>query len=83
MEKNSQGFVVVIDDDPQMRSLLIDHLELENYYVKSFADGLDAMKFLMSSDHEATQVELVLTDLRMPEMDGLSVLRQLRRHRSC
>jgi len=81
MEKNSQGFVVVIDDDPQMRSLLIDHLELENYYVKPFADGLEAMRFLLGSDPEAAQVELVLTDLRMPEMDGLSVLRQLRPQR--
>lgn len=78
MEKTSQGFVVVIDDDPQMKSLLIDHLELSNYYVKSFSDGLEAMQFLMGSSPEAQQVELVLTDLRMPEMDGLSVLRQLK-----
>lgn len=78
MEKTSQGFVVVIDDDPQMRSLLVDHLELSNYHIKSFSDGLDAMQFLMGSSTEAQQVELVLTDLRMPEMDGLSVLRQLK-----
>lgn len=78
MEKTSQGFVVVIDDDPQMRSLLVDHLELTKYHVKSFSDGLEAMQFLMGSTPEAQQVELVLTDLRMPEMDGLSVLRQLK-----
>ena len=78
MEKNSQGFVVVIDDDPQMRSLLVDHLQLSDYFVKPFSDGLEAMQFLMGSSSEAGQVELVLTDLRMPEMDGLSVLRQLR-----
>jgi len=78
MKKTSQGFVVVIDDDPQMRSLLVDHLELSNYYVKPFSDGLEAMQFLLSSDPEAQQIELVLTDLRMPEMDGISVLRQLK-----
>lgn len=78
MKKTSQGFVVVIDDDPQMRSLLVDHLELSDYHVKSFSDGLEAMRFLMSAESEAQQVELVLTDLRMPEMDGLSVLRQLK-----
>lgn len=78
MEKNSQGFVVVIDDDPQMRSLLVDHLELSHYSVKAFTDGLEAMQFLMGSSNESLQVEVVLTDLRMPEMDGLSVLRQLR-----
>lgn len=78
MEQNSQGFVIIIDDDPQMRSLLIDHLELNNYTVKSFDDGLHAMKFLLGHDVEALQVDLVITDLRMPEVDGLSVLRQLR-----
>lgn len=83
MKKTSQGFVTVIEDDPQMRSLLVDHLELSDYHVKAFSDGLEAMKFLMSSDLEAQQVELVLTDLRMPEMDGISVLRQLKPLRPC
>lgn len=81
MDKNSQGFIVVIDDDPQMRSLLVDHLEISQFHVKAFADGLDAMKFLLSHNPEANQVELVLTDLRMPEVDGLSVLRQLKPQR--
>lgn len=81
MSENSQGFVVVIDDDPQMRSLLVDHLELNNYQVKSFDDGLGAMKFLLGNELEASQVELVLTDIRMPEVDGLSVLRQLKPQR--
>jgi DNA-binding NtrC family response regulator len=81
MSQNSQGFVVVIDDDPQMRSLLVDHLEMNNYQVKSFDDGLGAMQFLLGNDLAASQVELVLTDIRMPEVDGLSVLRQLKPQR--
>ncbi|MBC7467031.1 MAG: sigma-54-dependent Fis family transcriptional regulator [Bdellovibrio sp.] len=81
MEKMSQGFVVVIDDDPQMRSLLVDHLTSEKYHLKSFGDGLEAMAFLLGSDPESAQVELVLTDLRMPEMDGIDVLKQLKHAR--
>lgn len=81
MQKNSQGLVVVIDDDPQMRSLLVDHLELNNYEVKSFDDGLGGMQFLLSNTPESSQVDLVLTDIRMPEVDGLSVLRQLKPQR--
>lgn len=81
MNKFSQGFVVVIDDDPQMRSLLVDHLELSQYHVKSFGDGLEAMAFLLGTNPEAGQVELVITDLRMPEVDGLSVLQQLKHQR--
>ena len=81
MQVNSQGVVVVIDDDPQMRSLLVDHLELNNYRVKPFDDGLYAMKFLLGNDPEVSQVDLVLTDIRMPEVDGISVLRQLKPQR--
>lgn len=78
MEIMNQGFIVVIDDDPQMRSLLVDHLTFANYHVKSFSDGVDAMGFLLGTDPEAAQIELVLTDLRMPEMSGLDVLKQLK-----
>ncbi|MGZ3722899.1 MAG: sigma-54-dependent transcriptional regulator, partial [Bdellovibrionales bacterium] len=77
-DKNSRGFVVVIDDEPEMRSLLVDHLVMENYKVRDFADGGEALKFLNSDAPEASQVELVLTDLRMPEVDGLSLLRNFK-----
>jgi DNA-binding NtrC family response regulator len=75
MDKNSQGFVVVTDDDPQMRSLLVDHLQMENYHVKEFTDGAEALKFLNGGSTESELVELVITDLRMPDVDGLSLLR--------
>lgn len=80
MKENKIGLVVVIDDDPQMRSLLVDHLELSQYEVKSFGDGLEAMNFLLSKDPLVSQVDLVITDLRMPEVDGLSVLQQSKSH---
>ena len=78
MDKNSQGFVVVVDDDPQMRSLLVDHLQMENYHVREFADGAEAMAFLRGDNAEAQLVELVITDLRMPDVDGLSLLRNFK-----
>lgn len=78
IDKNAKGFIVVIDDDPEMRSLLVDHLHMEGYYVRPFSDGKEAMVFLMGSSLEAQQVELVITDLRMPEVDGMTVLRQYR-----
>jgi two-component system response regulator HydG len=77
MDKNSQGFVIIIDDDPEMRSLLIDHLTISNYHVKAFSDGLEAMRFF-KNDTLASQVELILSDIRMPEMDGISVLREVK-----
>lgn len=76
INKNTKGFIAVVDDDPEVRSMLVDHLQLDGYQVHSFEDGQKAMKFLLSNSNEAQNIEIVLTDLRMPEVDGLSILRQ-------
>lgn len=78
MSEQTRGHVVVIDDDPEMRSMCVDQLEMDGYFVRHFADGREALAFLNGNSTEATQVELVLTDLRMPEVDGLSLLRNFR-----
>lgn len=75
----SLGSIVVIDDDPEMRSMVTDHLVRQGYQVKNFSNGLDAVKYLSSSALDALGTELVLTDLRMPDLDGLDVLQQIRR----
>lgn len=75
----SLGSIVVIDDDTEMRSMVTDHLKREGYQVKNFGSSLEAIKFLSSQDLEALSTELVLTDLRMPELDGIDVLQQIKR----
>jgi DNA-binding NtrC family response regulator len=75
----SLGSITVIDDDPEMRSMVTDHLMRQGYQVKSFGSSLEAVKYLSSSGLDALGTELVLTDLRMPDLDGLDVLQQIRR----
>ncbi len=75
----SLGSITVIDDDPEMLSMVTDHLVREGYQVKSFGSSTDAIKYLSSSGLDALGTELVLTDLRMPNLDGLDVLQQIRR----
>lgn len=78
MQQNERGNVVVIDDDPEMRSMCVDQLTMDGYNVREFSDGREALAFLNGGAPEASGVELVLTDLRMPEVDGLSLLRNFR-----
>lgn len=75
MDKESRGFVVVVDDEPELRSMLVDHLNAEGYHTRAFADGNEALAFLNADTAESGNVELVITDLRMPDVDGLSLLR--------
>jgi len=75
----SLGSIVIIDDDPEMRSMVEDHLKREGYQIKSFGSSPEAVKYLSSQHLDAAGTELVLTDLRMPDLDGMDVLQQVRR----
>jgi two-component system, response regulator, stage 0 sporulation protein F len=67
--------VLVVDDEENARIGLSRILEQEGYQVDSVANGLEALEFLQ---HERVQV--IISDLRMPEMGGLTFLRELNRH---
>jgi len=64
--------VLVVDDDPGVRYTLREILEAEGVTVDEAADGAEALARL-----EATPAPLVITDLRMPGIDGLELLRRL------
>lgn len=66
--------ILLVDDDPAIRASLRFSLELEGYEVATFAAAED----LLASPHIAGGDCLVL-DYRLPGMDGLELLEQLRR----
>lgn len=65
--------VLVVEDDPQIRQLLVRVLELENLETESASNGLEGWQRL----HEAP-VDLVISDLVMPHLDGLELARRVR-----
>ena len=68
--------ILVVDDEEDARVALSKILRYEGYEVSSAGNGLEALDFLRNQD-----VELVITDINMPEMNGLTFLRELnRRH---
>ena len=82
MPKGHSGQIVVVDDDAEMRSMVTDFLRRQSYKVMEFANGLEATKFLSSGSIEALQTELVISDLRMPDMSGIDLLAQVRRFKN-
>lgn len=67
--------IVLVDDDDFFRESLGLNLIDEGYSVSSFSDGPSALSFFDEGGH----AEIVLLDWRMPGMNGLEVLRALRR----
>ncbi|MGD2143774.1 MAG: sigma-54 dependent transcriptional regulator [Anaerolineae bacterium] len=66
--------VLTIDDDDMIRSFFSSILEEEGYEVLSAATGRDGMALLRQKP-----VDVVLLDLRLPDTDGLSILRKIKR----
>jgi len=66
--------LLVVDDDIQMLSALEAALRRKGHTVETASNGIDA-----ASKLENTSVQAVITDLRMPGMDGLDLLRHVRR----
>ncbi|HET9878142.1 MAG TPA: sigma-54 dependent transcriptional regulator [Candidatus Limnocylindria bacterium] len=69
-----QRLVLVVDDDGDIRSLLKDLLTEEGYAVKTAVSGADALAAI-----EKKVPDLVMMDVKLPDMDGLAVLKQLKR----
>lgn len=69
--------ILVIDDDVDICSALQGRLTMEGYNVWTAPDGRKGVQH-----YHAHQVDLVITDVLMPEMDGLEVVRTLRRFSS-
>ncbi len=66
--------VLVVEDDPVSRKLISFHLTKEGHTVFSAANGREGLK--LAFDHLP---DLVVTDWMMPEMDGIELVRSLRR----
>ena len=63
--------ILVVDDDEIIREVVTSLLIREGYGVRAAKDGLDAVTILKTEE-----VQLVITDLRMPGADGIEVLRE-------
>lgn len=70
---SKQHYILVVDDEPHMRRVLEIMLRQAGHKVFSAADGVEALDIL-----HANPIDLVITDMRMPRMDGIQLLGQMR-----
>jgi two-component system NtrC family response regulator len=69
----SKGRILVIDDDPSLRRVLQAQLEKEEYEVEVAASAQETLSVL-----QLRSFELLITDLKMPGMSGLDLLKETR-----
>lgn len=69
--------ILAVDDSATMRHTIATTLEKEGYSVVLANDGLDALDKLKGS-----RFQVIITDINMPNMDGISLIREIRREPS-
>ena len=67
--------VLVIDDEEDFLNSLVMRIELRGFNVHGVLSGAKAIEFLVANPGE---VDVVLLDIKMPGMDGIETLRQIR-----
>ncbi len=67
------GVILAVDDSPSMRQMVRYTLENAGYEVIQASDGIEALDYAKNSS-----ADLVLTDVNMPNMDGIALCKELR-----
>ncbi|MBI2902138.1 MAG: response regulator [Candidatus Methylomirabilis oxyfera] len=70
---SAQERILVVDDDPEVRTLLSRRLRRAGYVVEEAGDGMDALGLV-----DKAVPDVVVTDMAMPRPDGLGLLKELR-----
>lgn len=66
--------IMVVDDSTSARQFIADTLKMAGYNIVEAIDGKDAMLKLMT-----TSVNMIITDLYMPNIDGIELIRKIRK----
>lgn len=69
--------ILVVDDENVIRALLVDILAEDGYHVETASNGNDALNILKNVDNFV----ILFTDIMMPEMDGIELIREARKIR--
>lgn len=75
MEENTKNHILIAEDEPQIREIWEECLAIKGFTTFSASNGLEAINVLKAND-----IELVITDIRMPVADGFVLLEYIKKH---
>jgi CheY-like chemotaxis protein len=73
MPADKKKTILIVEDDPDVLSMLIKHLRFEGYNIVSADNGMEGLKLL-----ELRNYDLVITDIVMPYVSGVGVITALK-----
>ena len=73
-EQTPKGKLLIVDDESKIRALIRKYAEYEGYQVEEAADGMEAV-----TKAEEEDFDIIIMDIMMPEMDGFTACREIRK----
>ncbi|MEA1967576.1 MAG: response regulator [Thermodesulfobacteriota bacterium] len=73
MNDERKATILIVDDEPEIRKMLSRHFRFQGYAVFEAENGVKALEVLGKN-----RVEVVITDMMMPEMNGEELLREIK-----
>ncbi len=77
---NASHRILVVDDSPLILDAVRSTFAKAGYRVDTACDGLAALELLDQSTDEASGIDLIVTDVEMPRMDGITLVKKIREH---
>ena len=74
MKESGQARLLIVDDEPHIQEMLARNFRFEGYDVITVGNGEEALDVLRK-----TRIEVVISDIQMPVMDGITLLKQIRK----
>ncbi|HDN2512525.1 TPA: two-component system response regulator BaeR [Providencia rettgeri] len=74
MAENHNAHILIVEDEPKLGQLLFDYLQAANYLPTLLSRGDEVIPYVQNN-----HTDLILLDLMLPGLDGLSVCRELRK----
>lgn len=74
--KTKHPKILIVDDMPQNVQILVELLSKENYQIHSVRDGSQVLEYVQTK-----KIDLILLDIRMPNLNGFETCRQLKAHK--
>ena len=71
-------FIVVVDDEPDVLTIVKKTLELNGFQVKEYQDPMEAAK---SFENDSKECVAVISDIKMPRMNGFELARKIKKKR--
>ncbi len=77
-EDNEQSIILIVDDDASIREIVGRVLQEEGYGIETATNGLEGLEQFYK-----TPPDLIILDVKMPEMDGWETLHRIREISNC